>query len=344
MPSDSRMAIALRALAGPVEVYRSAVAATAEEARGYLAGQRSGEDGAEESAAAELGPFAAGRIDVRRFAGLLDRGAAVDAGALERVERASELLSDVAARGDDAFCSKVAAGQRLRDVVARHWEEWGRAFGAARVVALTMRGGLEPGTDDRLFGPLGFVRWSEDERRLAPPLAIELDGADLRAADLIEFLDGGVKIVLVVRGASPPAPLVRLITPATFVLQTAGEAGLDRFAAAEGPAVAALVPESGAQFVHDPGAGAEPWQRIEIMHVPEQEPRRAIGGMSVRQQSEELKQLLTLARGPARAAGEGAAAEGEPATAATAATAAVEDPVERLAAWLLSQADLDDLE
>jgi hypothetical protein len=163
---------------------------------------------------------------------------------------------------------------------------------------------------------------------------VELDGAALRAGELAEFLDGNVKILLVARGATPPAPLVRLITPATFVLQTSGEQGLDRFAEFQGPAVAAIVPDGCAQFVHDPDAGPELWERIEIVHIPDAAPGRAIGGVSAFQMTEELHQLKTLgrARGPEAEEGEAVPAP------------AGEDPADKLAAWLLSRADLNGIE
>ena len=154
--------------------------------------------------------------------------------------------------------------------------------------------------------------------------------------ELAEFLDGNVKILLVARGATPPAPLVRLITPATFVLQTASEKGLDRFAEFQGAAVAALVPEGCAEFVHDPDAGRELWERIEIVHIPDAAPARAIGGVSAWQMTEELHQLRTLGRARgAEAAEAGSAAVSAPAG---------EEPVDKLAAWLLSQADLNQIE
>lgn len=338
MPSDPRVELALRALAGPIERYRSAVAAAGEEVRGFLAAHRSAADAAD--AAVELGPFAAGRIDVQRFSRLLASSPALDAAALSEAEAALGVLRKAAARGAEAFHVRVEPGGRLRDRVEAARAEAGRVVEAARRVARAKSGAARPaGENGRRGRPLAFAEWTEGERRWTPPLVVELEGADLRAAELGELLDGGAKIVLVVRGECAPAPLVRLITPGTLVLQTADETGLDRIADAEGPAVAALVPEGAARFLHDPAAGAEPWARLTIWGLPDGPPKRPVGGLSVRQQAEELEQLRALAARPTGAELEAAAAAGG----APAAAARAEDPVDRLAAWLLSQADLKDL-
>ncbi len=162
---------------------------------------------------------------------------------------------------------------------------------------------------------------------------VDIDGGDLRAASLAEFIDGRQRILLVVEGECPPAPLVRLIAPGTFVLQTHDGSGLDRLAAWQGPGIAALVPDCAVQFVHDPAAGAASWERLQILSVPERPPRRPVSGLSVAQQIEEMDLLQSLAARPA-----GAAAAASPAGAAAAAA----DPADRLATWLLSQVDLSD--
>ncbi len=120
-----------------------------------------------------------------------------------------------------------------------------------------MRGGrYRPAEHDSLLDAAEFRAWNKAERRFAPPLVVEVDGADLHAGALLDFADGREKIVLVVRGAMPPAPLVRCITPGTFVLQTVDGTRPRPLAAFDGPAIAALVPEGAAVFLHDPGAGA----------------------------------------------------------------------------------------
>ncbi|MGD2153252.1 MAG: hypothetical protein PVG79_08265 [Gemmatimonadales bacterium] len=335
MPSDSRIEAALRALAGPIERYRSAVVTTVEEVRGYLASHRPDEDRGDGNAAARLGVFAVGRIDVERFMSVLVDEGPEEPERLRKVEEAFEVLNSISTGDDSLFHIKLKKGARLRDAVAGRWAEIGRGFAAARLAGTATAGKLSANGAKGQLEPLGFERWSPTERQLAPPLVVELDGADLHAGDLAEFLDGNVKIALVVSGEMAPAPLVRLITPSTFVLQTADDTGLDRFADAEGPAVAALVPASAARFIHDPAAGSSPAQRLGLIGLPEKPPKHAVGGTSVRQQLDELEQLKMLAGEPVaeEAEGEAVAPVARPVAA----------KVDKLAAWLLSQADLSDV-
>ncbi|MGD8727114.1 MAG: hypothetical protein PVH40_05685, partial [Gemmatimonadales bacterium] len=221
--------------------------------------------------------------------------------------------------------------------VARALEEIGRAFGAVRIYELTRSGSYHGNSHARSLGSFPFDKWSRGERRLAPPLVVTIDGADLRSGSLAEFLDGAQKIVLAVRGPCAPARLVRLITPGTFVIQTHDGSGLERLAAYDGPGVGALMPESTAQFAHDPSGGDTPAKRLTIVSLPEQPPRMSVGGLSGKQQAEELAQLQALAQQAAAPAAGGAA----PAE-AVAASAAPADPVDKLAAWLLTQADLSE--
>jgi hypothetical protein len=330
MPSDPLKEIALRALMDPIEHYRSAVVATAEEVRGFLAARQPKAEMGDGGVAAGLGQFASGRIDIHKFANLMTEAPAEDPNTLSRVEKAFDVLRVISSGGEEIFYVKVKSGGRLRDTVGERLADIGRAFAAARVAAMARLGNLNSGRND--VEPLGFERWSDAERRLAPPLAVEVDGADLYATDLAEFLDGSIKIVLIVTGETAPAPLVRLITPSTFVLQTVDETGMDRFAAADGPAVAALMPEGAARFIHDPAAGSSPAVRIEIYQLPEQAPKRPVGGKSGRQQADELEQLRMLA----------GAAAAEPVTETGGAGAGTS--ADKLAAWLLSQADMSNIE
>ncbi len=337
MPSDERLETALRALAGAIEKYHSAVVTTAEEVRGFLASRQPASESRDEAVAVSLGKFAAGRIDIDRFSMLLGDSGATDPSLIEKVEGAYKILSEIASGGDGVFRVDVRPGARLGDAVASRLSEIGRAFAAGRVAGMATKGSLNSGNNDRLLGPLDFEVWNTAERQVAPPLAVEIDGADVRAGELAEFLDGNVKIVLVVRGDSSPAPLVRLISPSVFVAQTSDEAGLDRFAQFEGPAVAAIVPETAARFIHDPTAGQGPWDRLEVSFVPEATPRKPVGGISIRQQIDELEQLKALASCAGQAPT--AAEHEEPA-----AERMISDhPVDKLAAWLLSQADLSGL-
>jgi hypothetical protein len=276
-----------------------------------------------------------GRIDVERFTGVLVDEGPEEPERLRKVEEAFEVLNGISASDDGLFHLKLKKGTRLRDAVAGRWADIGRGFAAARLAGTATAGKLGANGAKQQLEPLGFERWSPTERQLAPPLVVELDGADLHAGDLAEFLDGNVKIVLVVNGEMAPAPLVRLITPSTFVLQTAEGAGLEKAATAEGPAVAAIVPASAARFVHDPAAGSSTAERLTLIGLPEKPPKHAVGGMSVRQQLDELEQLKTLAGGPGAEVAEG--------DAAAPVAGPVASKVDKLAAWLLNQADLTNI-
>jgi len=336
MPSDERMDQALKALSGQTRAFRSALAMTIDQIRNFQAAHGSAAESKADRLAAELGPFAIGRIDVERYSSLFTDTLKLDRPTLETIEKALKTLSELASRGDQLFVSEVETGGDLQDAVSGALAEMGRAFGAARVFEVSKFGRFPDAEHARSLGSFPFHKWSAGERRLAPPLIVSVDGSDLRAAGLADFMDGTQKIVLVVRGESTPVPLVRLITPGTFVLQAGEPSELDRLATWKGAGIAALVPSSAARFVHDPAVGTQPWERLKIGHLPEERRRKPVGGVSVQQQSEELLQLTSLAARP----GAEAVAVGEPAAAGATTSA---DPVDKLAAWLLTQADLKDL-
>ena len=104
------------------------------------------------------------------------------------------------------------------------------------------------------------------------PLVIELQGDDCLPAGLGEFLDGTVTLILATSGPTTPAPLARLITPGTMVIQTADPADLAAVSRTEHPAVALLFdqarPEQ-AHFVHDPDASGAPWGRLTVNQMPD---------------------------------------------------------------------------
>jgi len=309
MPSDPRVAAvasaALADLAAPLERFRSAALAAAVEVRALLATLDTGADARLERLRAELGPFAAGRIDPARFGALLSGGPGADPATRGHVEAALETLRTVAARIEEIVAVEVPPGGDLRRAAVDALAGAGRAFGAALAVQHARGGWYRSAEHDALLLAFPFAEWNRAERRLAPPLVIQVDGADLRAAALADLLDGAVKIVLLVRGPCAPAPLVRLVTPGTFVMQTGDVADLARVAACDGPAVAALVPEGAACFVHDPAAAAA--ARLTVSHLPADPPRRALGGLSAWQQAEELAQLAALGGcplGPRHSAGE----------------------------------------
>ena len=108
------------------------------------------------------------------------------------------------------------------------------------------------------------------------------------------------------------------------MLQSCSVAGLEPLIAVDGPAVAALMPNGAAEFIHRPGAPA-PHERITISTKPTGV-RKGIEGWTTWQQQQELDQLYALAAAPV------IAQEKQPQPAS--------DPADRLASWLLSHADL----
>ena len=340
MPSDGRIKLALESVQRSREAFHSAVAVTVDQVRSFLEARQPPEGSASDHVATELGPFAAGRIDATRFSSLVSEPDSEDVVQLAPLERALAALRTVSQRGDDLFTVRMEPGEILSDRVARALAEAGRAFGAARVIRLARSDRYEPEQHTALLDSFPFQLWSASERRMAPPLVVEVDGADLLVAGLADFLDGSQKLVLVVRDPSPPAPLVRLITPGVLVLQTTDPADLDRLLRTPGPAVAALVSEEAAHFLHEPATNGKA-PLLEVTRMPEEKPRWSLGCISAFQQTEELRHLAALASRPAAAAAPGVGAAA--ATGAQDGTAPM-DPANKLAAWLLSQADLSDLE
>ncbi len=334
MPSDERVGLALQALAAQREAFQSALSTTVEQVQSFLDEHQGSENGKTDRLGSELGPFAAGLIDTKQMAKLLGDTVSLDALTVETIEKARDTISELAKRNHDMFLVDVPSGGDLRSAVARALEEIGRAFGAVRIYELTRSGSYHGNSHARSLGSFPFDKWSRGERRLAPPIVVTIDGVDLRSGALAEFLDGSQKIVLVVRGPCAPARLERLITPGTFVVQTHDAGGLDKLAAFDGPGVGAVMPDSTAQFVHDPNGGDTPAQRLTLISMPEKPPRMSVGGLSGKQQAEELAQLKALAMT--------SAAGGAAAPSAPLAPSAPADPVDKLAAWLLSQADLSE--
>jgi hypothetical protein len=330
MPSDDRMGAAMAALAASRDQYRSAVATTLEEVRAELDRNQVEANDRVTQLAAELGGVGPELIDPARLASVMLAEPDAQPATLEVMRRALAVLEELAARADDAFALELAPGESLYQAVAGLLSDLGRAMGAARVVDAARTGRHRPAEHDRYLQAFPFGQWSQAERLLGPPVVIALDGADLRPAGLAEFLDGGEKIVLIARGETSPAPLVRLITPHAFVAQTDDPAVVKRLGAADGPGVVALMPAGTARFVHDPAAGAALGQRLSLSEVPSLDGKKRFGPFTAAQQREELEQLKALQ----------AAAAAGPAGASLVAGGAGADPVDKLAAWLLQQADL----
>jgi hypothetical protein len=337
MPSDERTTRVLALLAGRVSAFRAALERARDELRAYVEAHRSGADHRAAGAALVLGRFAAGRIDAARFGAMLADARTLAPDAAARLEECAAVLDELIGRGDELFVRTVVEGQQLRRVADGALADIGRAFGAARVFRALRDGSYRATRHGALLAGLPFARWSRSERELAPPLMLELDAADLRAEHLVEYLDGGACVVLVVRGEASPAPLVRLITPATLVVQTSDVAALARLVEWTGPAVSALLPASSAAFVHDPRGGARLEERLTIDPLPAT-PGRPIGWRSARQAGEELAQLAALDV-VTRAARDVAVVVVPPMPAGARPTAQA-SAVDVVASWMLAQAGL----
>ncbi|MDH3734991.1 MAG: hypothetical protein OEU54_15795 [Gemmatimonadota bacterium] len=335
MPSDERLAPALEAVSDSCERFRSSIALTIEEVRGLLASRTSTTAERGDRLAEELGAFAAGRIDPARLAGVLLEPHKVGAGEVSQIERALEVLVSMQRSGEELFTSTLDRGDSLVDHVDREFARLGSAFGAARVVEL-VRDGLYRGGERNALEGFRFARWNLAERAIAPPLLVTLDGADLQPGGLDRFLDGGCQLVLLVRGETPAASLVRLISPRVVVIQTDDVAELSLLADQQGPVLAALVPVGLPRFTHRPAPGPG-LGVLTVEGLPEEAPDRPIDDISVFRQREDLDQLRLLAAA-STASGvvpeDGTGADGE---------AAALDPAATLAAWLLDQADVSDL-
>jgi hypothetical protein len=345
MRSDDHTQLALVALDAPRARFRTAVAVARDQMAAWLGAHRVPSGGDVPSIAQELGRFASGRIDSSRFAGVFTAGTELADGTTERIEQCIEVLDALLARGDDLFTCAVPSGGDLRDTVDAALGEAGRAFGAVLAYQAAKTKTFRADHHAGLMKRLPFGRWNRAERLLAPPLVVEVDGADLRGEQLADFLDGHVRLVVVVRGACAPAPLARLITPGLLVMQTSDVTELALVAEADAPAIAAVVPEGAARFVHTPQAGASLRERLRIAHLPAQAPTHALGPRSAAQQREELALLAELSRWPETAAAAGSLETGAAAQGAAAAVAATlpaapagVSPVDALTSWLLGAA------
>jgi hypothetical protein len=115
-------------------------------------------------------------------------------------------------------------------------------------------------------------------------------------------------------------------------MQSHDGSGIERVGSLDGPAIVAMVPKCAMTFSHDPGRGAEAWQRLTIGEQVEL-PREPLGGISVWQMAEDVRLLTDLARTPFAVPvrdGPGAPAIG------------AADAVDRVTQWLLGEAGLQD--
>lgn len=325
MQSDERIGAALSALRPQISLYRFAVSSTIE---------RAGETLASESrpsqARVALGNFAGGRIDPERFAMVSSASGPLDVISRAVVERATEVLESISRAGDEAFVVVVQPGESPAAAIRDRLATLGSAFGAAALVELVRRRTYDPAQHGLLFEGYPFVKWTIAERKLAPPLVVQLDGRNLDPFDLAPLIDGTIRLVLLVDGQCAPAPLARLISPGAFVAQADDMKILERLTGFDGPAVVAIMNGNEARFVHDPRTGSAMWQRIDVTRVPDGQPRKSFGARSAWQQRDELAHLVACSAQPVL-----------PSDTADALLAAIgggmSDPAERLTAWLLDQ-------
>ncbi len=332
MPSDPRLDRIREALAPRARPYREALLLAVDEVEVMLR-EAHATSPADHSPtfAASLGSFGALHLDTDRLASLFDTAASPLVGhTLPAVEQAASVFKEVLA-SPAVEVIELPTGADLGAEVRTALARMGRVFGAAHLVTAARSGRYDSSAHGPWLEAYPFARWNRRERQIASPLVVSLDGADLKVGSLAEFLDGGMTIVLLVRNdVAPPAALVRLISPRTLVAQILDGAELGPLLDRTGPSVVAWVPPGSAGFVHDPDASSVLGARLRILSEATP-PRRSLGGQSATQLSDELRQLEAMA-GLATASA-GAVAGGDST-----------HPVDRLAAWILTQADVSSVE
>lgn len=352
MPSDPRVQQALDALTEPIEAFRSTLSNTSEQIRLLISTRVERNGSSAEVARAELGDFAAGRIDPERMAKLLSQVEPPAIVHADVVGRALDVCNELLAQRENLFRLVVEEGEDPHVVVGRALAEIGKAFAVTRIVELVAQDQYRAAEHDSLLEGHPFEDWSRSERKVGLALVVCVAGRDLRVGGLAEFLDRSMKLVLVVEGEAPAAPLVRLISPKALVMQTSDPRELEYIARHDGPGVVALVPDSVAQFRHDPAGGQSLADRMVVMQLPDKKPRK-LGIASAFQQRQDLAQLEALAAAPAPSKSAAPAPQAvapevrntsvKPAKKAPVAPPAGAPPteaVDKLSAWLLEHADL----
>ena len=321
MPSEERKALALEAVRPRIEQFHSALTVTANQVRGLLAGSDNTETDKEEA----LGQFAKGKVNMERFNTFARTAPTVDSSSEAPVRAAEEVLKSLLDEGDELFIVRTEEGKGLGHTLSVRLASIGRAFAAARVVELAKNGAYKEDKHAATLKRFPYAEWNSSERALAPALVVEVSGQDFKPSAIVPLLDINMKIVFVVTGDAPAAPLSRVISPGVFVQQETADAKLDAFQAFQGVAVAAYLPSNAVSFMHDPSAGSTTYERFVSIQFPSEVRKRHIGGISPAQQAEDYTLLESLSV-PPEIAGE-----------------ASSDPAGKLSAWLLSQTDLSGL-
>jgi hypothetical protein len=284
----------------------------------------------QEFAEKSLGSFASGRIDAVRFEHFATNKTSVVASAGPVIERALDVMVELMDAGDSLNQVTLQEGQNLRCLLSRTLKNIGRAFGAAHAVELAKAGLYNEAEHAGLFEAYLYKNWNSAQRNLVPTIVIELANSGAQTTNLGEYIDGHFKVILVYGEDCPPAPLARLISPGVLVLQTSDCLGLDDFVSFQGPGIAAVVPQAAARFAHDPRRGSTLAARmvgIELPGAPQFHPR---AGLSIGQQQQDFAQLQALA------SAETTAVEHSQ-------TAISANPVDKLAAFLLGKAHLEEV-
>lgn len=321
MPSEQQMACALDAVRSRIEQFHSALIVTSNQVTSLLAGSGTTEDDQKES----LGFFAKGKLNLERFNTFTQKSPELDADAQGPVKAAQDVLKSLLKEGDDLFVIRTEPGMGLGHQLSVRLAHIGRAFAAARVVDMARNGAYKEDKHAATLKRFPYALWNSSERALAPALVVEVSGEDFKPSAIVPLLDTNMKIVFVVNGDAPAAALSRVISPQVFVQQETGDGNLEAFANFDGIAVAAFLPDSAVNFVHDPSAGSTTYERFVSVTFPKEVRKRAIGGISPAQQAEDYTLLESLSV-PPEIAGKAAS-----------------DPAGKLSAWLLSQTNLSDL-
>jgi hypothetical protein len=327
-----------------MDQYRAAMASTRSQMTDYLAAHRAQTTGHEVVAATSLGTFASGRLDANKFAAAFQGIRVLSGEDSQRIARCIATLEALLEAGDDLFYCEIPAGGDFSAMLDAAIARLGRAFGAALVFKAVKTQVFRDSVHLPLLDAFPFDRWNRLERLVAPPLVVSVEGSDAEPASLARFVDGRMHLVLITRGAAPPAAFVSLISPGAFVMQTMETADVARSVDARGPAIVALVDDAAARFSHDPGAGKRLGDRLRVQFTPAESPKHSVGRLSVSQQAEQLAQLNALiAAGRAELQASSAQAMDVVGSAAAAAHARGEtDAVDTLAGWLLSNAGVPD--
>jgi hypothetical protein len=311
MQSDERVNAALSFVAAERDAFRSALAATLEQVRGIVTTQK--------EVGAELGAFANGRIQLDRFAEVVEKDSKLRKAALNSIRHAQQLLTATLSVGDQLHIADVPENGYLFAVTEEALATAGRAFAAAYLIELIRSGREDDNREEVLLAALPPDRWTRAERDIAPPMVVRVNGNDLRVAGFEDLLQGNQKIVLLVDGCSPPAALVRLISPNVFVMQCRTVDELKRMSVVDGPGIAAVFAEDVAAFVYD--------GTLCVESMPQELPKRPTRTQTVFRQREDLEQLKRLTSSVA------------PAPANATVIEAI-NPGDKLAAWLLKQVEL----